>query len=214
MLKRVGILMALLCPSYALADEPGVFIKALAGGGITVTGERTAVTPSMDVSVDGPLVVGSRSVARILARLRLMGLPGETVNPTAVETVRAAGLSLQLSRRVGRATFGTQEVWTSLAGECGFSTVLGGVPVERYPRHCWAGLRLEERQSGVAIAGGWGFHDAAGPRYRPGQIILGGSVPVRSIELGGDAILSLGRGIDGFLLEAKVDLGDLWNRRP
>lgn len=186
------------CAGPAFAQD-GVRVSAIASAEATLSGDVDAsVRPAADLEVEGPLAFGERAIGLVSTRVRIFGLPGQTVSLGDVRTFRAAEVTLGLSKRIGQLKLGEQEVWTSLAGEWGFATVAGSdpAPALRYPRHYAIGLRFEERRGGSRLDLKLGRHEAAGDRGY-GQLLLEGQVPLKKALgvralLGGDAVLSVG----------------------
>jgi hypothetical protein len=184
----------------ATAEEPVVRVSVIASGEVTLSGDvEASVRPAADLEVEGPLPIGARSIAMVSTRVRIFGLPGESVSLVDPKTFRAAEVSLGLSRPIGHVQLGGgEEVLTSVAAEWGFATVPGSdpAPALRYPRHYALGLRFEERRGGARLDLKLGRHEAAGQRGY-GQLLLEGKVPLKKIRrvttlLGGDAVLSVG----------------------
>ena len=200
------LVLALLLPGPALAadDDPNaapLSVSALAGGVVTLSDETgTAVTPTASIEVDGPVVVGKASLARVIARLALTTAPGESLDLANPETFKAAEAAIGLSRIVGHRALegGGQVVTTAVVAEAGFSSRLPGEPGprERLLRHAGIGVRLAERTSGAGLSLLYGFNEAAGDRGY-GQVMVRGQVPIPATKgallLLGDATVSVGR---------------------
>lgn len=204
MIASVLLALALAAPAAAQEPaEPGVRFYALAAGEVTLGGNaEPTIRPAAEIEVDGPLAIGARAPARVFARFRTFGLPGETVDLSDVKTFRAAELTVGAYRRVGLMKVGEQELWTSLEGEWGFATALPADGEEaslRYPRRYGVGIRSEERTAGAWLSILYGRHESAGPRGW-GQWLVSGGVPLgftkSAIVLGGDAVLSVGPAVD------------------
>jgi len=202
-MKRALLTMSVFLTAAApvLAQEPaGVHVSAIASAEVTLSGDvEASLRPAADLEVEGPLPIGARSIALVSTRVRIFGIPGDTVDLTDPKTFRAAEVSLRAAYRVGRLSAGDQEVWTSVAGEWGFATVPGSnpSPAVRYPRHYAIGLRFEERIGGARLDLKAGRHESAGDRGY-GQLLLEGKVPLKKVRsvttlLGGDAVLSVGQ---------------------
>lgn len=189
--------------SPVVSEDPNaapVQVSAAAGGTVTLSGEAgTAVTPMAVIEVDGPLVVGAASLARVQARLALTTAPGESLDLSNPETFKAAEVTLGLSRIVGHRALegGGQVVTTAVTAEAGFSSRLPGEPGprERLLRHAGVGVRLAELRSGASLAVLYGFDEVAGDRGF-GQVLVRGQVPIPAtagaLQLVGDATLSIG----------------------
>lgn len=197
-MQLLALALLALTAAVTAAPEPGVEFSAVASAETVMAAEADAgILPSAELEVDGPLVVGGLPLARGLVRLRLLGLPGETVDLTSVETFRSAEVDLAVYRRIGRLSLGNQEVWSSVQVAWGFATRLpeDPVPLQRYVRQYGVGIRIEERASGAWISVLYGRHQAAGPRGF-GQVIAAGQVPLGFTRgllfIGGEAVLSVG----------------------
>jgi hypothetical protein len=188
------VLALLFLGAVAARAQEGVRFDASGFGLVTLTGDtKPDVTPGGRISVDGPLVLGSRAIGRVYSRLDITALPGETVDLASVDTFRAAELSLGAYRSIGDLKIGNQEVVTSIAAEWGFGQRLAHdpSPAQRYPRHYGAGLRVDEQSSGASMSLLYGHAEAAGD-IGFGQWQVSGQLPLGPVVLGGDAILSVG----------------------
>lgn len=198
-------LLALVLALPAAAAEPGVTLTAITTAEATLTGDF-GVRPALDVRVDGPLA-GSM---RLVTRLRVFGLPGETFSAGDVASFRAGELSLAVSQRVGRRRIGEQEVWTSLVFEGGLASVRSA---GTYPKHYTAGVRIEERTSGMWLSITGGRHEAVGP-WGKGQVLISGEAPIPGTHgialLGGDVIANVGPGHHDWRIYMGVSLGRAW----
>jgi hypothetical protein len=189
-------------PKVSAADQdqdPGVRFYALASGEVTLGGDAApSVRPAAEIEVDGPLPIGGKAPLRVYARFRTFGLPGETIDLSRVDTFRAASFDGGFNKRIGRQSYGAQEIWTSIEIEYGFATITSpeASAAIRYPRHYGIGFRLEERTGGAWLSVLYGRDESAGDRGW-GQYQIGGGVPLGmskgAIVLGGDAVLSAGR---------------------
>lgn len=221
----VLIAAAIAWPAPSWAAEPGVSVEVVAFGQVALTGEaKPSVVPGGVIAVDGPLALGGSSLNRVYTRLSIGALPGETLNFTDVATFRSAELDLGAYRIVGARELGAQVVTTSLGCEWGFSTRMGTdpQPLQRYPRHYGCGPRFDERTSGAWLSIQYGRAESGGD-WGFGQWQLSGSVPVGPVSIGGEAVLSVGRGgarsrdrptvqRDVFLLSVGVDGVELLRR--
>lgn len=214
-------------PAYAQVDEPGFGVTAvLSAQSVMGAGAESKVRPSATLEVEGPVAFKAATPLRAFVRLRLLGMPGEAFDLTAIETVRAVEASLGSSKRIGRVQLGGQELWTSVIGEWGFSTALPRGPNiaqgTRNLRHFGGGFQLEERSSGAWVSMIYGRAEAVGDRGW-GQWMLAGAVPIKVKErgvlvIGGDAALGVGnpcagaafcRQQDFVSIEVGVSLPDL-----
>lgn len=177
--------------------EP-VTIAMTAGAVATLAGAPDEkVSPEAAITVDGPVVVGSSSLARIYARLGIGAQPDQTVELARADTFRAAKVDLGLGRVVGRRRSGGQDITTSVVAEWGFASRIPGdtTPRKRLVRHYGGGLRLAERKSGAHLQVLYGRDEAAGARGY-GQWMVSGAVPVAGTSgillITGQATLSAG----------------------
>lgn len=200
-----GVILALLILAFpAVAAEPGVTLTTITSAEASLTG-NFSVRPALDARVDGPLAgLGS---LRFVGRLRVFGLPGASISLADVETFRAGELSLAVYQRIGRRRIGQQEVWTSLVFEGGLASVRSA---GMYPKHYTAGVRLEERASGMWLSLTGGRHEAIGP-WGKGQVVIAAEVPLPGTfgigVLGGDVIANIGPGHHDWRLYVGASLG-------
>ena len=192
----------LVSPAYPQPiDEPGFGVTAvLSAQSVMGAGAESKVRPSATLEVEGPVAFQTSTPLRAFVRLRLLGMPGEAFDFTAIDTVRAVEASLGSSKRIGRVQLGDQELWTSVIGEWGFSTALlsgaNSSQSTRHRRHFGGGFQLEERRSGAWVSMIYGRDEAVGDRGW-GQWMLAGAVPIKVKErgvlvIGGDAALGVG----------------------
>jgi len=196
-----------------------VELSATAGAVVTMSGDAgTTVLPTGFVDVDGPLVLGKSSIARVHVALGISTEPGASLELADPTTFKSAEVTLSAYRVVGRLALGDQEISTGLVALWGFASRLPGVvePAERLVRHYGGGVRLEERKSGAYLVVAYGRDEAVGPRGW-GTWMLWGQVPIAGTKgallIVGDASLAVGpRNIgvqqrDIFRLGVSVDLG-------
>jgi hypothetical protein len=191
-----ALLVLLLLPLAAAADEDaGVQTQLLTGSETVFSGDTApGLRPTATIGVRAPIVLGEKAVARLHARLRLIGLPGASVNVRDVETVKAADLQLGGFAQVGK----LKGVSTGVGCVWGFSTIWPQAEdlqaANRYPRHYGCGVRGEKAR-GPWLSVVYGRHQAAGPRGW-GQVIVAGEVPLKLthdvLVLGGETVLSVG----------------------
>lgn len=194
-------------------------LSATAGAVVTMSGDAgTSVLPTGFVGIDGPLIVGKSSIARVHVDLGISSEPGASIDLTDATTFRSAEATLSVYRVVGRLAVGDQEISTGLVALWGFASRLPGdpEPAVRLVRHYGGGVRLEERKSGAYLVVAYGRDEAVGERGW-GTWMLWGQVPIAgtkgAVLIVGDASLAVGpRDIgvqqrDIFRLGVSLDLG-------
>jgi hypothetical protein len=194
-------LLGLACPALA-DDTTGATFGLLTTAQAVLSGDTDpAVVPGIRLSARGPLALGDSAPLELYAALELTALPGETVDLTNVATFRAAEFEGGIAVKVGEIYRGTQILRTLIFAEGAFATRLPATPgpLERYPRRLTLGVEVRDETGGARLKVGYGNADVAGPAgWR--QLFVAGEVPLyeitRSLDvvLGGDAILTIGKG--------------------
>ena len=167
------LVLAFLLSGATFAEDDGPRVAVTAGGLVTMSGEGTAVTPTVFVDVESPLAIGSKAPLRFYGRIGISSAPGESVDVADPQTFKSAEAGFGIGYKVGEHESG---VYTMLVAEAGFSTRLPGdpEPLNRVLHHWLAGLRLGDK-AGNQITFGLGRDQVADAS--PADPLPDGTIP-------------------------------------
>lgn len=199
----IGVFALALAGAARAEEAPPVHLCISGGGDVVLSGETgAALTPAAYIAVRGPIVFGGTKDGQGKAALdfgvdlQLSGLPGETVDASAVESIKALELAVRVGRTVGRLGDGVGAVRTALFLEAGFASRLPHDPAPRdhYPRWFGGAVRLSSGEN--FIQGGLAADQRLDGEYQlaalvSGQVALPKDLKGVTVALRGSAILGL-----------------------
>jgi hypothetical protein len=172
-----GGLLAFLLMTPASADagqEPPAAVRAHVGYSATMTSRADAL-PTAAVEIEAPVSLGSESIARVLAQLRVHGIAGQTVDPGDVRTFASAEFEVALRRRVGADRDGGATYVGVRGGFAALRDADGAEPHVRNP--LWYAIETTlERRDGDSFPSRWvsvgfGHSDISSPPlHTPGTL--------------------------------------------
>lgn len=189
-------------PAQVVASElePAATVGVEAGVSAVVGADKSTIQPTVMLSLDAPLFLGSGPIGRLLVEGRFAYLPGETADLSKVDNLKGAEFDAEFQHRIGKspedAGGGVHELLA--VAHYGLATRFPVDPPEapardRFPGRYGAGLRAQHRDANGrvdrSLAVTYGRADFVAPTRGWGQLMI--RAQARAIEIADKAAVNL-----------------------